>query len=107
MFNTGIFRYCEKSTSIRWQSFFQISEKSTGPLIFYEFFFNGMSKRQVDVMHNRASSGDQVAIVTSYKYLFTKCSRIGAGSGILEKIRMLLCARIFGEYPRLAYGENY
>ena len=39
-------------------------------------FFNGMSKGQVDVMHNRPSSGDQVARVTPYKYFFTKCSRI-------------------------------
>ena len=31
-------------------------------------FFNGMSKGQVDVMHNRASSGDQVARVNRYKY---------------------------------------
>ena len=27
-------------------------------------------------MHNRASSGDQVARVIRYKYLFAKCSRI-------------------------------
>ena len=39
-------------------------------------FFNGMSKGQVVVMHNRASSGDQVKRVTRYKYFFTKCSRI-------------------------------
>ena len=39
-------------------------------------FFNGMSKGQVDVIHNRASSGDQVERVTRYKYFFTKCSRI-------------------------------
>ena len=38
-------------------------------------FFNGMSKGQVDVMHNRASSGDQFARVTRYKYFLTKCSR--------------------------------
>ena len=39
-------------------------------------FFNRMSKGQVDVMHNRGSSGDQVARVTRYKYFFPKCSRI-------------------------------
>ena len=38
-------------------------------------FFNGMSKGQVDVMHTRGSSGDQVARVTRYKHV-TKCSRI-------------------------------
>ena len=30
-------------------------------------FFNGMSNGQVDVMHNRASLGDQVERVTRYK----------------------------------------
>ena len=33
------------------------------------FFSNGMSKGEVDVMHNRASSVDQVERVTS-KYIF-------------------------------------
>ena len=30
----------------------------------------------MDVVHNRASLGDQVAPVTRYKYVFAKCSRI-------------------------------
>ena len=34
--------------------------------------FNGMSKGQVDVMHNGASSGDQVERVTRYKYFFSQ-----------------------------------
>ena len=35
-------------------------------------FFNGMSNGQVDVMHNRASSGDQVERVTRYINLFSQ-----------------------------------
>ena len=31
-----------------------------------------MAKNQVDVIHNRASLGNQVAHVTRYKYFFTK-----------------------------------
>ena len=32
----------------------------------------GLSKGQVDVMHNRASSGDQVSRVTRYRYFFSQ-----------------------------------
>ena len=72
MLNTGIFRYCENRSLFVSNHPFKFQRKSTGPRIFYECFFNGMSKGQVDVMHNRASSGDQVERVTRYKYFFHK-----------------------------------
>ena len=55
---------------------FAVSNTPQCPPQYFISFFNGMSKGQVDVMHNRASSVDQVARVTRYKYFFAKCSRI-------------------------------
>ena len=61
-----------------------------------------MSKGRVDVMHNRASSRDQVACVTRYKYFFTKCSRKSSNTTEDENI-------ILKAYPtqKVGSGRNF
>ena len=70
MLKTGIFSYCENLSIFVSNYPFKFHRRSANIL---RVFFNGMSKGQVDVMQNRASSSDQVARVTRYnKYFFHK-----------------------------------
>ena len=76
MVNTGMFSYCENLPLFVSNHPFKFLGRRPVREYFTSFFFNGNSNGQVDVMHNRASSGDQVSRVTCYKHFFTKCSRI-------------------------------
>ena len=67
MINTGIFSSCENLSLFVSNHPFKF--QGNRPVCeYFMSFFNGMSKGQVDVMHNRASSVYQVARVTRYKF---------------------------------------